>query len=184
MAVTIKSAKIKNKLFCDYAYEEETEHGSQSVSVSSVAPIHDDFHRRFRQLVPHLALMCEEVDDSDDLAQAMDKMESLSELSRLSEKLRKYKVTAFKITGTGDTEGIVITGQKKLATGKVVNLNTPNLKWEDEYEYASELRITVQELRDEVIEYMDGKQAPDVQGRLFEDGEEALEEVLEGDLPE
>src|SRR5690606_6818893 len=111
--------------YCNYEDEERTENGSQTVQVSSEVIIHDDMRLAFRQLVPHLCLICEEIEDSDDLAVAMDSINSLNEESDLATKLQSYRVTAFKTSGSGDGEGVTITGQKKLKSGKVVNLNTP-----------------------------------------------------------
>lgn len=182
--VEITSGKIKNDA-CHYTYGEKTENGSQEVDVKPQALIHDDMRRAFRQLVPHLAYICELVPKNKQLDIAMDDIQRLSDGSPLFGDLVNYKVTAFKVSGTGDAQGVTITGQKKLDSGKILNLNTPFLKWEDEYAYIQELRIAIGSCQSEILQYMEGKFAPDLPG-LFDDLEDDVykgepEDFTEGD---
>lgn len=181
-SIKIISGKIKNKDFCDYSFEEKTEAGAQTVNVSSDAIIHDDMRAKFKQLVPHLAYICEEIDPAkNELEDAMDDINSLLDGSKLKGKLSYYKVTAFKLSGSGDGEGVTITGQKKLQSGKVVNFNTPFIRWEDEYEFIHELRVAITECQEEITQYMDGKKAPDTQLALFDDDMDVIDAVEESE---
>lgn len=148
--IVITSGKIKGD-YCSYSYDERIESGSQAVQVSSEYIIHDDLRASFRQLVPHLVFICEETDHSNELEVAMDDVFKIPEESPLALKLQSYKVSAFKIVGSGDSQGVVITGQKKLQSGKILNLNTPVIKWEDDYLFANEMRVAVDRAQSEII---------------------------------
>lgn len=170
---TITAAKLKGD-FCDYSFKEYTQNGSQHVDVKDCEVIsHDDLRRRFNQLIPHFILICEQIPTTSMTPELFDDFAAHIEDDILKEEILFYKVTGFKISGSGDSQGVTITGQRKLSTDKVLNLNTPFIKFEDEYLYANELRIAITECQQEVIEYMQGKKAPDAQLSLFdEDGEE------------
>lgn len=91
--IVITSGKIKGD-YCAYSYDERIEQGSQSVQVSSESIIHDDLRASFRQLVPHLVYICEEIDHSNELEVAMDDVFKITEESPLALKLQSYKVSA------------------------------------------------------------------------------------------
>jgi len=148
MSIEIKKAKIKSRLFLSYEYTAKENDVENKISTSSDAPIHEDLQTAFDSLIPHLAHICEE---------EVLKSVSALEVERL---YPKYKVTGITIAGSDDTEGVVISGYKTLASEKVVNFNTPFQKFNDEkYPFASELYNSVGTLKSEVLEYMDGKQA-------------------------
>ena len=74
----------------------------------------------------------------------------------------KYKVHGFAISGQGDSEGVTIAGTKRLKSGQYLSLDTPFLKFEDfqDYAFMAELREAIDNLKSEVYEYLEGKQAP------------------------
>jgi hypothetical protein len=160
MSTTITSAKIKNKLFLAYGYTERAGDIENKITTASDAPIHIDLQNAFNRLTTHFAFICEEI--SEDLART-----SISNFDTdidLSENpLKKFKVNGFTIGGSGDSEGVVISGNKSLESGKVVNFNTPFIKWEDDYLFSSELTDAMDILKSEVYEYLEGKQAPKLQ---------------------
>ena len=169
--VKITAGKIKGD-YCEYAYGERTEKGSQSVNVASEAIVHDDMRKAFRQLVPHLAFICDYIPLSNSLEKAVDEISNLEEDDKLYEELTRFKVSAFKMVGSGDGTGVVIIGQRKLLNGSTISVATPAIKWEDDYEYINELRIAVDRCQSEIVLYSDGKKAPDVQAELFDDEEQ------------
>lgn len=94
----------------------------------------------------------------------------------------------------GDNPGFVLTGQKKLANGKAVTLNTPFTRFEESeetgYKFINDLQGKLDRVVEEVKEYLGGKFADDPQGRLFDENAtsgttntntEDLEAVEEGD---
>jgi len=178
-SVEVFSGKLKGST-CEFSYYETTEAGHNIINASCDAIVHDDLRNAFSQLVPHLAFMCDEVEDNKYLEKAMDDIAAIAFDSKIGEKLNKFEVTSFKLNGLGASETVVISGRKKLKTGKYVFLNTPPIKWEDEYQYINELRTAIEICKSEIIQYQDGKTAPDLQGNLFDDfgGNEMPEETL------
>lgn len=126
---------------------------------------HDDLLNGFSLLRPHLAIIT-------DCLEAHKK--TLYDLDDDPETLEKFKVNSISIGGSGEHEGVTISGSKKLSGGRLLNLNTPFTKYWDEnerYEYADELNSLIEHICTEVELYLDGKIAPDAQLDLFEEKE-------------
>jgi hypothetical protein len=180
MNITIKNAKIKNTMFLEYGYSERINNAENEIKTQSNAPIHDDLANAFKALVPHFAGICEELEDAI-ISKAIYQKDDLSYLDNLEDNenpLKYYSVKGFSIGGSGDDEGVTISGNKKLQSGKLVNFNTPFTKFFDfdNYSYCSELRNALDNLRSEVYDYLEGKQAPPRQQSIdFEKTEENFE---------
>lgn len=184
--IKIKSAEIKDELFCTYRHSiEVAKNISNDVTTKSKLPVHDDMKSAFRRLNGHLAVICEEVPASDikDIDKVLCRPEGTSpedyekSLKGLDKKLYAFVVTGISFEGTGENEGVVLTGKKKLSTGAWLMLTAPKITWEDNYDFMNELRISADDIKHEVEEYMNGKQAPKIeQGDLFEVGFELGEE--------
>lgn len=171
MNITIKQASIKNSLFLAYKYDQSVNSTRNNISTSSDAPIHDDLRAAFAALIPHFAFICEEIKEDDCKKRLHKPDEELEE----EHPLQKFKVQGFTIGGTGDAEGVTISGTKRLESGGTVCFNTPFLKFEDsrEYTFMAELREAIDNLKSEVYEYLEGKQAPSKQVDLFPEEEES-----------
>jgi len=158
MNITIKQANIKNSLFLAYKYDQVVKNAKKSASESSDAPIHDDLRNAFSALIPHLAFICEEIKEEDCQARLESPDDELPE----DHFLLKYRVHGFSISGQGDQEGLTIAGTKRLESGKILNLDTPFQKFDDinDYAFMAELRESIENLKSEVYEYLEGKQAP------------------------
>lgn len=109
MEIVIKSAEIKNSLFLKYSFEQKTPNCKNSGSLTSDQPIHDDLRNAFRALIPHFVHICEEITDE----------------ALVDESFFKYRVYAITLKGKDEAEQIVLTGSKKLSTGKSIPLSTP-----------------------------------------------------------
>ena len=114
--IEIKSAKIKDSIFCEYSYEEVVENPkdnrNNTVTITSVAPVHEDLINAFRQLIPHMATICEEV------AIQISDINIIDDISMdLDGKFAKFNVVQFNITGSGENEGVQISGTKTLTNG-------------------------------------------------------------------
>lgn len=164
--IRITSASLK-ALACNYKYEQEIQPGStDELNCKSKLPYHIDLKKAFDKLDPHLAAICEEVTpdeigDIDNLPEYDSEDEDNN--SPLTKKLHNFSVTAFNIEGDGDNIGVVLSGSKRLSTGDEVGLTTPKIKFEDTtYRFVNELRIQIDEVIDEVMEYKNGKRAPKV----------------------
>jgi len=128
---------------------------------------HPDLIQAFKDLDIHLATICEQGNftDYEDDPKSLD----------------IYHTTGFTIAGEGDHEGIVLTGQRKLAGNQVLNLNTPFVKFHPDhchYTYIGSLREALHKAISEVdMYYHKTKLAPKVQMELsFEGSQDPLEE--------
>jgi SpoU rRNA methylase family enzyme len=173
MSIQVKKASIKNSLFLAYEYDQSINSTKNIIKTSSDAPIHDDLRDAFSALIPHFAFICEEIKETD----CKERLESPEEELSEEHPLLKYKVSGFSIGGQGDSEGVTISGSKRLESGSILNLNTPFLKFEDvkDYVFMPELRESIDILKSEVYEYLEGKQAPSKQPSMnFEEEELAM----------
>lgn len=157
--ITIKKAKIQKGIFLSYSYNLKERDVENKIDASSDAPIHVDLRNAFKKLIPHFALILEEI--SQEVAETA--MFQEIEYEEDQDPLEKYFVTGIAISGTIDSEGVVISGSKMLKSGDVVSFPTPFMKWDDKYVFMSELTELIEELKQEVLEYLDGKQAPKAQ---------------------
>lgn len=183
--IEIRSGKLHG-ITCQFKYEHTVaENTTNTVKVDSAVPMHDDLPAAFAKLNVHLAVICEEIrpdelPDIDNLP-VLDTDPDLTDADQdpLALKLSRFQVTAFQISGTGENEGVVLTGSKILSTGDLVSLQTPAVKWRSPYAFSNELHIAVFDLVTEIEEYMNGKQAPPRQiemyfgGDGFEEGEDS-----------
>lgn len=178
MNIEIKKAKIKSKIFLAYEYKQTIEGTQNDISTSSNAPIHPDLQEKFNALIPHFALLTEQIGEF-----IMEKVVRENNESEKEELVERFNVTGITISDSNGEEGVVLTGQKILKNGKVVNFNTPFTKYYDDmesYEYGEELQKTVADLKEEVLEYMNGKQAESNQLEMFGDDEEFEPEETTG----
>lgn len=109
--------------------------------------VHGDLYDALDRLKPHLALLC-------DLREADDIQISLENAKESA--FNNITVSGFTIAGEGEQEGITITGSKRFG-GKVINLNTPFQKWEDEYypyRFAGELSADIDLCLYEITQYL------------------------------
>jgi hypothetical protein len=83
--------------------------------------------------------------------------------------VEEFTVIGFSLKD-GDNPGFVLTGQKKLANGKVVTVNTPFTRFEESeetgYKFIEDLEEKIQRAVKEVEEYLGGKFATDPQQQL------------------
>lgn len=184
MNISVKKAAIKNGLFLTYSYELTENDVTNSNTTASDAPIHDDLRHAIRNLIPFFAHICEEISDIGLIEDAIENPEV--HLERKADDpedkiypLLKYRVTGFTIGGKADTEGVTITGNKRLDSGGIVNFNTPFMNFESDYKFIGDLYAAIENAKQEVFEYMQGKQAPKSQQLgIFEGQEEEEEETV------
>lgn len=174
--VEIKQAMLKDD-FCNYKYEVVSgKMKGDTCNRSGASIVHNDLKTVFKKLHVHLALSCEELDkkgikDVDNIpawdADA-DIPANLSQLQEISRKIFHFSVSSIKTDGTGENEGVTLVGQKRLSTGEYVKLESPRITWDGEYYFINELRVIVDDIKEEVEKYMNGKAAPKIeQGDLF-----------------
>ncbi|MEJ7644258.1 MAG: hypothetical protein WKF87_06665 [Chryseolinea sp.] len=112
------------------------------------SPAHSDLVAAFLKLRIHYAVSCEEG--------------SFSEFNDHKEKLDKFVVRQAILGGEGDQEGVTLAGHKRVKNGKVINFNSPFLKFNletSDYEHAELLDMDIKALWSEIALYLDGKYA-------------------------
>lgn len=147
MQTRITKAKIKDDLL-QVSYEEIHPDGVVDlVEKKCDHLVHGDLRSAFDALRPHLAKLCD-LREGDVIKK---NIENLHE-----EAFTHIKISSFTISGEGEEAGITISGSKRFGN-KVINLNTPFQKWEDEYEpyqFADELSQAVERCIYEVEQYL------------------------------
>lgn len=180
--ITITKAKIKDSLFPTVDYSEQVKDGTNDVSKSCTAPIHDDMRLAFRALNVHLALLCEQVIENKKAKAAVvlfsgeDIEDEEPETFKLDDANREIALT---IRCTGFTignnlDGVTLVGRRELATGKTLNLVSPYMKWDDDYQHAENVQQIIERCQYEVYEYLfNDKHQPDTQLSLeFKEADE------------
>lgn len=166
----IKKAKIVHESFLEAEYTISEKNGDNSVSstinLSSNKIIHNDLKEAFNKLTAHLGMLTELVSDA-----LVDRDDFYSDGS-----FETLEVRSFSIGGEDEHEGVTISGFKKLRGKRILNLNTPFTKFDPEkdtsgYLFLHELYYDVQQCINEVVLYIQGKQAPDPQLKLFSEEE-------------
>lgn len=156
--IEIKKAGIRGGIFLAYEYNMEDNGISAKNKTQSTAPIHDDLKAAFEKLIPHFILLTEEL--------PVDRIRGIIENNLLlpEDIQQKYSVTDFELGGSEDAQTIKITGFKVLSNDKSISFSTPSQKlYEDRtegYKFDNYLREILDVIISEVLEYMDGKQAP------------------------
>lgn len=177
MNITIKNASIKSTIFLKYGYDHFVNSTKFTHNSSGDAPIHDDLRDAFADLTPHFAFICEEISESVCRETITDLKQRVIHLDDETDPLRKYDVLGFALGK--DSEGVTIIGTKRLESGKSININTPFMKWDDDYAFSSELIASVDLLKSEVYEYIEGKRAP-AQNKTLDAFQQLEEDENEG----
>ena len=176
--ITIKSGKISNGMFLNYSFEEKKLESTDTVNKKSDLPIHIDCQVAFNNLIPHLMLLCEQEQVSDEILDSIDN--GVGDVHAEDSYFKNYRVTEFKITGSANSEGVVLSGTRYLSTGKTISLATPFIRWDnEEYKNIAELVEAVENLREEVYQYYKGKHAPLPKQESFDFDEEFEDEPID-----
>ena len=176
--ITIKSGKISNGMFLNYSFEEKKPESTDTVNKKSDLPIHIDCQVAFNNLIPHLMLLCEQEQVSDEILDSIDN--GVGDVHAEDSYFKNYRVTEFKITGSANSEGVVLSGTRYLSTGKTISLATPFIRWDnEEYKNIAELVEAVENLREEVYQYYKGKHAPLPKQESFDFDEEFEDEPID-----
>ncbi len=187
--LVVSKAKIldKNYLEVNYNYEEKVCNDIGQVEYGSVMEyankgtrfVHEDLINAFRLLSPHIALLCEVVDEQDLITHCVLNDRSFEELFESGmayniPALDKFIVTGFTMSGEGDNVGVVLVGRKRLKNKRVLNLVSPFMKlaqddMEEPYPFIHELNVSLDKCISEIKLYIEeGKCAPSPQLSLFD----------------
>lgn len=174
-AIEVKSATLIDQMFCNYKYKHTVgPNTTNTVTTKSEVPVHHDLVNLFRKLDAHLALICEEVDvkmigpDINDIYH-----------EPTADKIAKFEVTSFAVDGPLEALTFILSGLKELSTGDSIKLETPKIAINADYPFAVELSSTLQDLINEVEQYMQGKQSesPQLEMEFENNNEDSLVEL-------
>lgn len=169
-SISITKVKIEKGISAVINYDEvnttSENPGTNKMTCEGSSGIHEDFRNSMKALAIHLGLISEQV---------RGKIEKINPADQTI--LDHITVTGFSIGGSDDNEGVTVFGQRKLKSGKVLNLVAPFQKYEDEnYDGASDLASDIHAACEEAKQYLDGKCAPKAQLEIFEEEKEEVEQ--------
>lgn len=178
--VEILGAKMVGGLFCHYKFQKALGKDTyDSGTIKSGRPMHDDLKACFSALTIHMPLIMQDLKpgDVEDINSFVSGQETTDDAAVLIEKFSVHEIVV-----DLEKQAASIIGTKSLDLG-ILHIATPFIRSEGDYHFALEFRVAVDKLRQEVVEYINGKQAPAYeQGDLFPDGEDDLQEKEE--IPE
>lgn len=164
--IEITKAKILNgpKVEIDYIKTDDQGRVSEHEDRYKNEP-HPDFRKAFAALAPHAALLAEFIDEGE--------IKNIKTPD--TEKFSAFAITGFTIGGSDEKEGVILTGQKTLRTGKKMSFNTPqtnlNAEGEGAYVFIDDLWEKLREAKKQASLYLGGYYAVDPQLPLdFSDG--------------
>lgn len=157
----IKKIKLESDYCLKVEFEQTTTHQEGESQIKTTTEfavtyrhrVHPDLIESLDRVKPHLACLCELTDNPDAAA---------------PELLSKLKVTGLGFGGHDEHYGVTVIGRKDLKTKKVLNLIAPFTKFEGGehepgYDWSHELGFLCEGVKSEVIQYMEGKYAPNKQ---------------------
>lgn len=94
-----------------------------------------------------------------DLVNAFEKLHPhIKDICEMDGQTEEFHVSGFTLADGAEGDGVILTGSKKLSTGKVLNLNTPVVEfYGGDYPASEELSTAIDNCIDEVKEYLNGK---------------------------
>jgi hypothetical protein len=161
--ITIQKAKLKDlHLTCEFTEQRSEDAPARAFALTCHEQVHPDLMHRLSRLVPHLCLLTEQLTETPDFWP--------DEAEELPARFEAFTVTGFSI-GKGQG-GVTLIGQRTLLGGKVLNLTSPYVSFEDEtdaaYPFAPLLEHEVGEALTEVEAALRGKCTEYRQLDLFE----------------
>jgi hypothetical protein len=158
MNTTIKKAQIKDGNYLSVEYTEQQADGFSTIKKDCKIAVHIDLKNAFKELDKHLANLSYQHDDKGDLC------------------TNTISCKGFSIGGSGDSEGVTLTGVRTLENDKILNISSPFQRFDSDYfdyDFISDLIDCLDKCKEEVNAYLfAGKHEEDNQLELFEELEE------------
>ncbi|MCR5888365.1 hypothetical protein LRS06_11435 [Hymenobacter sp. J193] len=162
--IRIQKAKVKNQqLVCEFTEQRTDEAPPRAFTLTAHELVHPDLLHAFSRLVPHLCLLTEQLTETptywpEDPAEA------------LPSHFDQFTVTGLSVGQGGG--GVTLIGQRMLSGGKILNLTSPYVAYDDEtsqaYNYAGLLDTAVLDALTEVEAALRGKCTEYRQLNLFD----------------
>lgn len=141
--------------------------------------VHRDFKEAIKNLVPHLAMLTEQREAYD---------VSLGELEAQRETEGKSIFTRMSVVSVAFSgDEVIISGNRVLDRGDVMNLNAPKISTvdDDSYCYLSELSLAIDGLKYEAEQYVTERKWGLKQGELqFDEAGDPFADVEAGEVPQ
>lgn len=169
----ILKAKVTKDNTLTASYRDEN--GTTTVEGKNL--VTNDLKDAFNSLTAHLAFLCEQKE--------ADGKECLEDLPKDIDK--KLEVTGYTIGGEDESRGVTLIGKRFLKSNKVLNLNSPFTKFDDEnehYQFGFELEQAIQACEYEVNEYLFNKKWKVVQQELPFADDAPASDVVPDDIQE
>lgn len=149
-----------DKVEIEYTRRDNLEEKPARCTYEHTAPPRQQLKKAFACLSVHAALLGEFIP-----------LTSIEEILEPDPELIKdFNVSGFTIIGSDDNEGVILTAQKTLKSGKILGLNIPIIRFNDEsensYPHLQELSDAVDMCKDEMSLYLAGSHAPNPQQEL------------------
>ncbi|MBA4155049.1 hypothetical protein [Flavobacterium sp.] len=169
MNVLIKKATIRGSLFLNFEFDQTDGDVKNNIKTACDAPIHDDLRLKFRELIPFFTYITEEITDEKVIEDAVKNPEEyvFDFENAKSQVFFKYRVYEFSIQEKKGFEMLTLSGSKQLANHQEISFSTPPIDMDSSDKYMTELRAVIERMKEEVVAYMQGKQAPKTQLEMF-----------------
>ena len=141
--------------------------------------VHRDFKESIKNLVPHLAMLTEQREAYD---VALEELEAQRETDGKSI-FTRMSVTSVAFSGNE----VIISGNRVLDRGDVMNLNAPKISTvdDDNYIYLSELSLAIDNLTYEAEQYVTERKWGLKQGELnFDEAGDPFANIEAGEVPQ
>ena len=160
--ITVQKVKLKDQhLTCEFTEQRHEEAPPRTFALTCQEQVHPDLLYAISRLVPHLCLLAEQLSETPDYWPAAGE--------ELPARFAPFTVTGFSL-GRHQV-GVTLTGQRELAAGRVLNLTTSYLLFDDEhsaYPYTGLLETDIRTALAEVEAALRGKCTDYRQLDLFE----------------
>lgn len=141
--------------------------------------VHRDFKEAIKNLVPHLALLTEQIEAYKYTLEELEAQRDWEEKSIFT------RISVSSVTFNADE--VIVSGSRVLDRGDVMNLNAPKVSTvdDDSYEYLSELSLAIDNLKYEAEQYVTERKWGLKQGELkFEEAGDPFAGVEAGEVPQ
>lgn len=148
--MVIKKMKFRDGMFATVEYREEAGYTNDDMTRVCNNPVTEEFKETLQVLGIHCILICELVD--------VEKVKG--DLANYHPKMLEFVTVKGISWGGDDGEGVTLSFERKLSTGRVLNLNTPFTKFNDEqivYKFDEELQEAIAAVEEKIEAYLGGE---------------------------
>lgn len=175
MNIVIQKATLSG-IFLNYEFEQKDTESNNLMKVKSDLPVHDDLRTVFRRFIPHFAAACDQELDEKLLKKAVKDPDLYvtSKDDAPEDTFFKYTVHTISHNTKKGMNGVTIYGCRRVGEhAEEISFNSPEIDLDDSsYKYVAELTELVEEWKEEVMAYMNGKHAPKAQIEMFSEEDE------------